>query len=122
MTTAAHLRRQDAGNRSWRTILQGAAAVAILAAVTALLDWLQAGEFSWRTLGISATTAVLTAVLAYLHRTVLDPSGVPSALPPTDPGPPAEPVDERGTSALYVCLVVLLVVLILAIAVPGIFR
>lgn len=88
MTT---IRTQDAANRSLRTILQGAAVVAVIAAATALLDWLEAGEFSWRTLGISALTAVLTAVLAYLHRTVLDPSGLPSATPPTDPGAPATP-------------------------------
>ena len=82
-------RRQDARNRTWRVTLQGAAAVALIAAATALLEWLQAGEFSLRTLGISAGTAALMAVLAYLHRTVLDPSGLPSAVPPVDPGPPA---------------------------------
>ena len=82
-------RRQDARNRSLRTVMQGAAVVGILAAATALLDWLEAGEFSWRTLGVSAITAALGAVLAYLHRTVLDPSGLPSAVPPVDPGPPA---------------------------------
>lgn len=82
-------RTADAANRTWRTTLQGAVVVAILAVATALLDWLEAGDFSWRTLGIAALTAALTAVLAYLHRTVLDPSGLPSALPPTNPGPPA---------------------------------
>lgn len=83
-------RAADAANRSLRTILQGAAVVAILAAASAFLDWLNAGEFSWRTLGVSALTAVLTAVLAYFHRTLLDPSSIPSATPPVDPGPPAK--------------------------------
>lgn len=87
--TTHRLRTQDAGNRTWRTTLQGVAAVVVLAIASAVLDWLNAGDFSWRTLGISAVTAALTAVLAYFHRTVLDPSGLPSALPPTDPGKPA---------------------------------
>ena len=85
----------DAANRTWRTVLQGAATVALIAAGTALLEWLEAGEFSWRTLGVSAGTAALMAVLAFLHRTVLDPSGLPSALPPADPGTPADPSPEK---------------------------
>lgn len=85
----------DAANRTWRTVLQGAVVVGTIAAATALLEWLEAGDFSWRTLGVSAGTAALMAVLAFLHRTVLDPSGLPSALPPANPGPPAEPSPDR---------------------------
>ena len=108
------LRTADAANRSQRTLIQGGIVVALMALATAVLDWLNAGDFSWRTLGISAVTAVLTAVIAYVHRTVLDPSRIPSALPPSDPGRPADP--ESGHVDLAVVLLVGILVLLVLLA------
>jgi uncharacterized integral membrane protein len=115
----------DAANRSWRTILQGALVVILLAIATAVLEVIGAGAFSWKTLGISALTAALTAAVAYFHRTLLDPSGLPSAIPPADPGLPATYDGRRGfhrernergaVSAWDVLVIAVLVFVVLAI-------
>lgn len=104
-------RTADAKNRTLRTLLQGGAAVVTVAIIGAVLDWLASGDLTYRTLGVSAGTAGLTALYSFLHRTVLDPSPIPSALPPGDPGEPdAEAgATDLGTVVLVVCLVVLLV-------------
>lgn len=84
----------DAKNRTLRTVIQGGAAVVTIALIGAVLDWLASGELTYRTLGVSAGTAALTALYSYLHRTVLDPSPIPSALPPSDPGEPDAEVGQ----------------------------
>ena len=87
--------KADGRNRAWRTVLQGVAAVVLIpaadAALQVLIDALtHGGPFDWgRTAtlaGISALTAATMALAAYLHRTVVDPSPVPSAEPPRPPG------------------------------------
>ena len=89
-----HLLTIDASNRALRTFLQGLG-YAVLAAVVMVLypvvtgahSW---GDFNWPLIGFALTQAVGTAVLSYLMRKVLDPSGIPTPLPPADPGPPAD--------------------------------
>src|SRR5690348_3514684 len=84
----------DALNRAWRTVLQGVVTAALGAAGDVVLQavrssWFEHRPMDWRqtgsiALGAAATAAVM-AVLAYLHRTVIDPSSVPSAQPPSLP-------------------------------------
>lgn len=83
--------RVDALNRAWRTVLQGIVTAALGAAADAVLqalrdsghpfDWSQVGH----TAAYAAGTAAVMAILAYLHRTVGDPSSIPSAQPPAPP-------------------------------------
>lgn len=82
----------DAQNRAFRTLLQGAVAAAGTAGLSALVQVLADLQTSGPvtvdarttlvTGGVGALTAALTAGLSYLHRRVLDPSKLPSALPP----------------------------------------
>lgn len=63
----------DARNRATRTFVQGLVATVLIAGLSALVEWLTAGGFSLRTLGVAAATACATAALSYLQRAYLDP-------------------------------------------------
>jgi len=63
----------DAQDRARRTFLQGLLATVLISGLTALTEWLTAGDFTYRTLGIAAATAVTTSVLSYLQRAYVDP-------------------------------------------------
>lgn len=76
---------KDARNRAWRTLLQTAAATAVLAVAQAVIGWAAGGRFDWRLTAGAAITAAAAPILALLQRLVLDPSSLPSATPPTDP-------------------------------------
>lgn len=101
--TGARWLRVDALNRAWRTVLQGLVVTAAAAAGDAAVQVVQnavaeaaAGRgFDWRevaaTAAYAAGTAALMAIAAYIHRYKVDPSGVPSALPPAPTPTPAPP-------------------------------
>lgn len=86
--------KRDAWNRVARTILQTialtvvapAADAAIQVAQRALVDSMVGHPFDWHEVGRTALYAagsgVAMAILAYIHRTKLDPSPLPSAEPP----------------------------------------
>lgn len=88
------LLRKDGRNRAWRTFLQALAATVLIPAGDAALQVLErdllataAGKpFDWREVAASAglafATGAVMAGLAYLHRVKLDPSPIPSAVPP----------------------------------------
>lgn len=90
--TGAEKLKADGRNRAIRTLVQGIVAAALSAGlgagVSALSEAVSTGQFvadpgAALAMGLAgAVTAALTAGLSYLHRTVLDPSAVPSALPP----------------------------------------
>lgn len=63
----------DARDRARRTFLQGLVATVVISGLSALTEWLTAGDFSYRTLGVAAATAVTTSVLSYLQRAYVDP-------------------------------------------------
>lgn len=63
----------DARDRATRTFVQGLVATIVISGLTALTEWLTAGDFTLRTLGVAAGTAVTTAVLSYLQRAYVDP-------------------------------------------------
>lgn len=86
----AQLRQADAKNRALRTFLQGlgidlavAVATLILASTDTITD--KAGLVLFAT--TLAKTAVQT-VAAYVMRQFIDKSGIPTPLPPADPGEP----------------------------------
>lgn len=87
----------DARNRALRTFLQGfafsvaaAVVVSLMAAVTTSTTW---SEFGVALIGFSFFQSIAVAALSWVMRAVLDPSGVPTPLPPADPG---EPDDAKG--------------------------
>lgn len=87
--------RADAANRSLRTALQGLAFTVLTAIVLVLVPIFSSADgwddFDWKLIGFSVVQAVAMAVFAYVMRLKLDSSGVPTPLPPADPGPPADP-------------------------------
>jgi hypothetical protein len=82
-------------------VLQGIAATVMFAAGDAAIqvvraaveDALSGQTVDWQGVRtralIVAVGAALTAINSYIHRTRLDPSAMPSALPPAPPAPPA---------------------------------
>jgi hypothetical protein len=93
----------DARNRAARTFLQGLAYTTGLALALVIYNAFQTangwGGFDWDTLGFAATQAVVTAAFAYIMRAKLDPSGVPTPLPPAPvPAPNNDvPADDIAT-------------------------
>ena len=86
----------DARNRALRTFLQGlawdvlvAVAVVVYTVVTTSGD-----RIAWGLLGASIVKTLLVTVASYVMRAKLDPSGMPTPLPPADPGPPADETPE----------------------------
>jgi hypothetical protein len=80
----------DARNRAFRTLLQGAVAAfvvggldAIRLALVSLGDGFDLGHVV-STAALAGLAAAVTSVLSYLHRTLVDPSPVPSNAPPVD--------------------------------------
>jgi hypothetical protein len=89
------LRANDAKNRTLRTFLQGVGidvAVAVAALVLAQVDTItdKAGLIVFFT---ALGKTVVMAIAAYVMRQFLDRSGVPTPLPPADPGEPDNPVN-----------------------------
>jgi hypothetical protein len=82
---------KDALNRVARTLLQQLA-VLVLEAVTFLVAQPDLADVeAWKLAGLIIVHGLLSAVMAFLHRTVADPSKIPSATPPATPrfaGPP----------------------------------
>lgn len=90
MTHAKILRTRDAQNRSLRTFVQGLGidvAVAICALVLASVDTIsdRAGLVLF---GIALAKTIVMTVASYVMRQFLDSSGIPTPLPPGDPGEP----------------------------------
>lgn len=89
------LLRQDAGNRAHRVFLQGLAidvgvAVSILAYNLASTP---DDELSWYLIGASLARTVVQSGAAFVMRAFIDPSRVPTPLPPLPQPAPAELAD-----------------------------
>lgn len=95
MTTrhAAYL-RVDAANRAFRTLYQQLVVDVVLAVVLVLAPIVNKadgfGDFEWKAMAFLVVKTILSTLFAYLMRRFLDPSGVPTPLPPVDPGEPAD--------------------------------
>lgn len=82
----------DARNRALRVFLWGlaytvgTAVVLVIAPVFTSANGFE--DIDWDRVVWSLVQAVVVSVIAYLGRTVLDPSKFPTPLPPADPGEP----------------------------------
>lgn len=87
------LRKADARNRALRTFLQGLAIdVGVALAVLLWTIFSEAnswGDLEWSIILFSILKTILTAIASFVMRRFVDRSGS-TALPPTDPGVPAE--------------------------------
>lgn len=63
----------EATTAARNTVLQGLAAAAIFGASTGALEVLEAGDFTWRTVGIAVATGVLMSGLAFLQHAYAAP-------------------------------------------------
>jgi hypothetical protein len=93
----------DALNRAWRTFLQVAVSAGGVGALDAVgqavlraaMDRTTGGVVDWRQVataaGYAGMVAFLAPIVAYVHRAKIDPSRLPSAVPPVR-------VDVRGTA------------------------
>lgn len=82
----------DAVNRTWRTILGMIVVEVGNVVVPELLRMLQDERTVWDwNAAHSLGRIAAAAAFAFVLRRYLDPSAVPTPLPPADPGVPAEP-------------------------------
>lgn len=68
--------REDARNRAWRTLWQGAASAALTATIAAIPVVLSNPQWTsayWLGVGLSLGTVVLTAVVSYVARFLVPP-------------------------------------------------
>ena len=93
--TARQKRLADAKNRAVRTVWQSVALDLAVAVAVAVLAWLPDADLSSRTAWLILATAVakglLQAAAAFVMRYKIDPSPIPTPLPPSDPGQPDDP-------------------------------
>lgn len=82
----------DARNRALRTFIQGLAADVIAAVVLLVLPVFSNAtgwqDIDWKVLGFLLAKTVAVTALSFVMRQYLDPSGLPTPLPPSDPGEP----------------------------------
>lgn len=82
----------DARNRALRTFLQGLTADVLAAVVLLVLPVFSNAtgwqDVDWKVLGFLLAKTVAVTALSYLMRTYLDRSGIPTPLPPANPGEP----------------------------------
>lgn len=111
------VRTADAKNRSVRTFLTGLAIdVGVGVALVLTTFFVEAnawGDLEWALLAFSLFKSAAQAVGAYILRQFLDPSKLPTPLPPATPGGPAAPAYREvgheygrvsGTAILIWCL------------------
>jgi hypothetical protein len=93
---AARLAR-DARNRAVRSFLQGLALDVLVAVALVVRDATNGndGGVDYRLLGLSLAKTVLQSCASYVMRRLVDPSAVPTPLPPAEAGEPDED-DPQG--------------------------
>ena len=86
--------QQDAANRAWRSFLQGlgidvlvALALVVYTVLDSAASWT---ALEWNIIGFTLLKTVLITAASYVMRRFMDPSKVPTPLPPATPGPPAD--------------------------------
>lgn len=84
----------DAKNRAWRSLLIGlsidvgiALVLGLVAAFDSANGW---GDLQWGLVTFAVGKSLVQALGSFVLRRVIDPSSIPSPLPPADPGPPAD--------------------------------
>lgn len=81
---------RDAKNRAWRTIIQGLAVDVVVAVALVTYDVTSAEDPDYRLLLGTLTKTVLQTTASYVMRRFVDPSRIPTPLPPDPPGEPDE--------------------------------
>lgn len=94
----------DAKNRAWRSLLIGltidmglALVLGLVAAFDQATGW---GDLQWGLIGFAVAKSAVQALGSFFLRRVVDPSSIPSPLPPADPGPPANTSDVPPNTAV----------------------
>lgn len=94
----------DAKNRAWRSLLIGLVidlSVAISLGLVAAFDnangW---GDLQWGLVTFAVGKSLVQALGSFILRRVLDPSSIPTPLPPADPGPPADDSEVPPVTAV----------------------
>lgn len=83
---------QDAGNRALRTALQALGTEVLIQVVPALLALVQDETIEWDIQVVTSLVRIaVIAGLSFLMRRVLDPSRIPTPLPPAVVTPPVTP-------------------------------
>lgn len=92
----------DARNRALRTFLQGLAWDLLTAVAVVVYTVAATGgdAIAWGVLGAAIVKTLLTTVASYVMRAKLDPSGIPTPLPPASAGPPADPIPAASRAEL----------------------
>lgn len=82
----------DARNRAWRTALQQLTIDIVVAVVLLLAPLVQDAnkldDFEWKVIAFSVGKTVVAVIFSYVMRRFIDPSRIPTPLPPADPGEP----------------------------------
>lgn len=82
----------DARNRALRTFLTGLGVDVLVGIVLVLLVTFKSangwGDIEWTILSFSVAKSFIQSAGAYILRRFLDPSGIPTPLPPANPGEP----------------------------------
>jgi hypothetical protein len=92
---------RDASNRALRTFLQGLGLDMLVAVLlvfkTVFNDADSWSELEWLAIGFTLAKTLAQTIYSYVMRRYLDPSGVPTPLPPSPVPPPNEdaPPPER---------------------------
>lgn len=95
MTVIAPL-EADAKNRALRTFLQGLAIDIAVAVSLVLYNATSSDEVSWQLIPLSLARSVIQTAAAYVMRRFVDPSFIPTPLPPivTAPTYDSEPLED----------------------------
>lgn len=91
---SAALLRLDAHNRAWRTTIQGLALDVLIAVALVVYDLTGSTEPDYRLLPALVAKTALHSAASYVMRAKLDPSRVPTPLPPSPVAAPADEVIE----------------------------
>lgn len=95
MTTPRKALVADARNRALRVFLVGLGIDLAVAIALVLQAASQHDAFDGRLLGLSLLRTVVQTTSAYVLRRFVDPSRLPTPLPPSDPGRPTELADRE---------------------------
>lgn len=90
-----NLLQADAKNRALRTfivnLVADVAVAIVLLLVTTFQDANSWGDIEWTVLGFSLAKTVVASAGSFILRRYIDPSGIPTPLPPSPVPQPADP-------------------------------
>lgn len=99
-TSALRLLTADARNRALRSFIQGLAVDVGVAVAFVVYDATSSDEPDYRLLWATLIKTALQTAAAYVMRRFVDPSRVPTPLPPNPPGEPDDDQPDAGEPAV----------------------